>query len=180
MDSAELLAQLADIHLPPAISFWPPAIGWWILAMVLLALFVQGMRQLLRSRKQRKICAFALEELNRIYRSYQQSLATASDVNHCTLDYVNALNAVLRRVALWNFPEAGIASLGGQAWVDFIKEKGEASALSEELSIALREGRFKPRCEVDVNALHSFGRQWISHLYMQKFRSLPVPATKST
>ncbi|MEC7549612.1 MAG: DUF4381 domain-containing protein, partial [Pseudomonadota bacterium] len=36
MDSEELLAQLADIHLPAEISFWPPAFGWWILALLLL------------------------------------------------------------------------------------------------------------------------------------------------
>ena len=37
MDSEELLAQLADIHLPLAVSYWPPAIGWWVLVLVLLA-----------------------------------------------------------------------------------------------------------------------------------------------
>ena len=34
MDSEELLAQLADIHLPAEVSFGRP-LGWWILTALL-------------------------------------------------------------------------------------------------------------------------------------------------
>ena len=45
MDSEELLEQLADIHLPTEISYWPPAPGWWILSI----LVVIGVIYLLKS-----------------------------------------------------------------------------------------------------------------------------------
>ena len=45
MDSEELLEQLADIHLPTEISYWPPAPGWWILSI----LVVRGVIYLLKT-----------------------------------------------------------------------------------------------------------------------------------
>ena len=37
------LVNLKDIHLPPPVSFWPPAPGWWILAVLLItSLFFGG------------------------------------------------------------------------------------------------------------------------------------------
>lgn len=165
MDSAELLEQLADIHLPGPVSFWPPAPGWWLLALLLLAaLIVAGLR-LRRIIRQRRICAFALAELERIYVDYQAQQATSTDLNNLQLRFINDLNAVLRRVALWHYPAAGIASLGGRAWVDFIREKGDASRINDEIASALREGRFMPQCDIDVESLREFARHWINSLY---------------
>jgi len=31
------LAQLKDIHLPEAISWWPLAIGWWVVGFIVIA-----------------------------------------------------------------------------------------------------------------------------------------------
>lgn len=167
MDSAELLEQLADIHVPGAISFWPPAPGWWLLALLLLALAGWLVFKGLQARQQRQICAFALQELDKAYESFRGQLSSDADhLNNARLLFLNEFNAVLRRVALWHFPNANIASLGGRAWVDFIREKGESSLLTEEIAEALQLGRFQTRCDVDTEQLHHFGERWIVSLYM--------------
>jgi hypothetical protein len=176
MDSAELLEQLADIHLPGDISFWPPALGWWILAILIIAAAVWSIILLMRKTRQRRICAYALKELEDIYLNYQASpRATEETENSANLLFVNEFNAVVRRVALWHYPNNGIASLSGLAWVDFIREKGDSSAMTEEIADVIRHGRFMPSCQVDINQLQQFGQQWISSLYMKYANAADSP-----
>ena len=164
MDSEELLAQLADIHLPQAVSIWPPAPGWWILTLLLLGagLFL-GHKVVLQLRL-RKTCAHALAELDRCHLAYANS--PSQDLNELKLRYVNQFNSIIRRVALYHFPMANVASLGGKAWVDFIREKGDSSQLDEDIAAALSFGRFQTECDVDVEAMNSLGQQWINSLYL--------------
>lgn len=163
MDSTELLAQLADIHLPEPVSYWPPAIGWWILAAIILVLLALLLRKLIARARQEKIYQFALNELESCYDSYSHADPTLIDQSK--LDYVNQFNTVFRRVALVHYPQTKAASLSGAQWVDFIRQKGESSLMSDDIAAALQYGRFQTKCEVDVDAMQDFGRQWIQSLY---------------
>jgi hypothetical protein len=172
MDSAELLAQLADIHLPPPVSFWPPAPGWWVLAFVVLALLIWLVAKWLEAARQRKICAYALQELDDVYNVYlERAAGGATQADEARLLFVNQVNAVLRRVALWHYPGSGIASLGGTQWVDFIRKKGESSPMSDEIAEAISRGRFQTRCEVDPEQLYRFAERWIANLYVHNSRA---------
>ncbi len=169
MDSAELLEQLADIHLPEPVSFWPPAPGWWLVALALLIVLGLLVARLMQSRRQRRICAFALQELDRVYDTFQADRNNdAQQADRARLLFLNQLNAVLRRVALWHFPHHNVASLSGRAWVDFIRKKGDSSLMTEEIANALAEGRFQPRCDIDAEQLHKFGERWMVSLYMNR------------
>ena len=164
MDSEELLAQLADIHLPAEVSYWPPALGWWILALLLLGGGVYLINPMVQLRNLRLVCRHALAELDNCYQRFAG--ADDADLNTLRLRYVNEFNSVMRRVALVHFPQANVASLGGDAWVDFIRQKGDSSGLNDEIAAALSFGRFQTQCDVDVDAMNILGQAWISSLYL--------------
>lgn len=165
MDSEELLAQLADIHLPQPVGMWPPAPGWWILGILLIVLAFLAARWYLRYSRLQKVCNHALAELDQCYARLTDATGEGRDA--AKLRYINEVNTVLRRVALVHFPLTSSASLDGDAWVDFIRQKGESSAMTDEIAAALSYGRFQKHCEVDVTALDNFGRRWITSLYLQ-------------
>lgn len=163
MDSEDLLSQLADIHLPEPVSFWPPAPGWWVLAVLLLIAGVLFWRWYARRYARQEVCRQALAELQRCYERYADTPEMDTDARK--LQFTNDVNSVLRRVALVHFPNRGVASLGGQEWVDFIRQNGDSSGLDDQLAAALSYGRFQTRCDVDVDALNNLGRTWIKSLY---------------
>ena len=163
MDSEELLAQLADIHLPAEISYWPPAFGWWILALLLLISGSFATRKLYEKAERRKACQYALAELENCLEKLDESAGQKK-----LLRYVNDVNTVLRRVALAKFPESNPGSLVGETWIAFIRRTGNSSQLDDKLSAALSHGRFRKQIEVDSQALNQMARSWILSVYQKE------------
>ncbi|MED5385749.1 MAG: DUF4381 domain-containing protein [Pseudomonadota bacterium] len=172
MDSEELLAQLADIHLPLAVSYWPPAIGWWVLVLVLLAGMYKLVQRYIRYNNLYKNCQYALAELERCYQNFIS--VEGPDSDSLKILYINQFNSVLRRVALVHFPQTKVASLGGDDWVDFIRKKGDSSLLSEKVAAAISYGRFQTVCDVDVDVLNNLGHTWIRSLYLGKKKPISI------
>ena len=166
MDSAELLAQLADIHLPEPVGYWPPAPGWWILAPLIVVGLWLGGRRLVATWRRRRHCRQALLELEGIFDAF--ALAETDEPGAERPRCVNAFNSVLRRVALTHFPESTVARLGGEDWLRFLRNNGDCMNLDRELAAALSHGRFQPAVSVDVDKLHSFGREWIRSIYLRR------------
>ena len=166
MDSAELLTQLADIHLPEPVGLWPPAAGWWILAVLVLTGLYFGGRKAVAVWRRRRFCAHALLELEGIYDEFATN--ETDDPDTARLRYVNALNSILRRVALVHFPNSAVASLGGKDWLRFLQSNGNCASLDRELAAALSQGRFQPTISVDTGRLHVFGREWIRSMYLRR------------
>ena len=176
MDSTELLAQLADIHLPEPVGMgplgtWPPAPGWWVLGLLLLIGLPYLVRWLLGLRTRSKTRKQALAALQHCYQ--RLASAAAGESEHAQLRYLNEVNEVLRRVALVHFPQTGVAGLSGAAWVDFIRCTGDSSRLTRDIATALSAGRFRPRCTVDADAVQAMAHTWINSLYRQQQRILP-------
>ena len=178
MDSTDPLSQLADIHLPAEIGYWPPAPGWWLLlALLLAALIWLGIRLLKQWQRQRRY-NFALVELDKCYQRYNSAAPTDDEQQSAAkLNLINGVNAVLRRVALKHFPNDQVASLGGEQWVRFIRASSTSTLLDEQIATVLAQGRFARRCDVDTEQLHAMAQQWIKGLYLAKIEPTQSPST---
>lgn len=100
----EPLEQLKDIHLPEAIPQYPLAIGWWILATIVVLLCIWGVIAYKRYRAVRKHKKLALKQL-----------VHASDNQEAI--------AILKWAALQYFPRKEIANLFGDAFQQFLLNK---------------------------------------------------------
>jgi hypothetical protein len=113
MNSLEsYLDQLHDIDGLDAISWWPLAIGWWMLIAVFL-LAAAGFAYFLYSRFtfERSWKKDAFQKLDRLEK--QLSEGTARDV-------LMTLSEYLRRIVLRRFPRKECAGLTGEEWLKWL------------------------------------------------------------
>lgn len=105
-EQLEQLAQLKDIRLPEAISWWPPAPGWWLLLGVVLGVFMAVLGWRFQHRRRVKVAAL-------------HALANVADNDSSAL--AAELSALIRRVAIQQYGET-VATLSGQQWADFLTQ----------------------------------------------------------
>jgi hypothetical protein len=110
-----LQIPLKDIHLPAPISWWTPAPGWWLLLVVfLLAMGVWIWR---RSSRERGPSHAGLRK--EVLQQWQQLRAAQLDGQTDTRG-LSELSEFLRRVALAVRPQAEVAALTGEAWLQYL------------------------------------------------------------
>jgi hypothetical protein len=170
VDPSDPLSQLADIRLPEDVGLWPLAPGWWLLAVAVIGLLIYAFVLLARVLHRRRVLRHARGQLDHCLESWQQARSAGVDDNTANLDYVNAVNAVLRRVALVHFPQERVASLNGEQWLVFLRSNGDSSLLDTQTAHALAQGRFAPSCDVDAPTLHTMAGRWINSLYNARIK----------
>jgi hypothetical protein len=126
------LAQLKDIHLPGAVSAWPPSIAWWLVLLFALIACTLLIFAGFYYRKRTRLTRLALAELAQLQ---QQG---------CD---INALHLLLKRVALACFPRQQVAALYGLQWLDFLDQ--QAGSKTNKLI------GFMPNADAWTNNLYS-------------------------
>ena len=148
------LVNLKDIHLPPPVSFWPPAPGWWILAVLLSSsLFIGGV-WLYRKHKKRKPITEALRILKDLEILYQNSQDEVVSLRN--------LSNLLRRTALTFYDNDEVASLQGSLWLEFLDKTGKTKEFSQGAGKVLGYEVFQQKVNPDMNALFPLVKKWIS------------------
>ncbi len=112
MNSQNPLDMLRDIHLPGEVSAWPPAPGWWILAILSIAFILWVVRFFWKKHQQKRLLHLSIYTMNELEHAYSQHKDPAI--------LVKQYSSLLRQIALARFPRQEIASLTGHSWLTFL------------------------------------------------------------
>ena len=159
MNPAASNLQLRDIHLPDAVSWWPPAPGWWLLlgGLLLALLFIRVIRPWWRKRQRRRLLPqLARRELDRIIRQHQQEADT--------LRLVQGISMLLRRIAISYLPREEAAASTGDARLEQLNQLVPQQHFDAELAQWLLHAPYQRQADVDVQRLIQATRNWIGHL----------------
>ena len=147
--------------LPNAIEAWPPAIGWWILALSLLLSMVAASYTFWMWRRANALKRAAVKTLILYHQQY------IADQNK--QQYLFNVNQLLRRFCLQQYPQLACAKLSGQAWLDFLKERAPALITEQqELNHLIRIYQPEKKQSTDINALHLCLTAWFKSAEINK------------
>jgi len=148
----DLLSQLRDIHAAPLAPWWPPAPGWWVLALLAAAALLWLLRKALRAYRARR----RRQHLARFLDSLVQQVDPAVQPQA----FLSAVNRVFKIVALRAFPGERCARMQGRDWVDFLTARLAGGATAEAL-VVLADAPYRPAPEFDADGLVALARRWV-------------------
>ncbi len=148
-------AQLADIHLPQAVSFWPIAPGWWfslgVLVILLIAIWLWKKQHdrdpaVLKSRRLKRLKTEAQKELE----SLEQQFREHNNAHQC----IEALSVFLRRFALSVYQREQVASLTDEQWLKLLNQLSGTEDFSSRFKELLLEAPYQaPNKVIDTQLL---------------------------
>ena len=141
--------SLRDIHLPAEPSWWPPAPGWWLLAVIVLAVLVVAVWTWRRHRRVRGQQHLVLDELDRLAARHREPGSSA---------LLQDLHQLLRRVARQHDAHATLQR--GAAWRQTLARVPVDAATLDRL-FAIDQLIYRPPGEFDDKPIVAAVREWL-------------------
>ena len=117
MKQTDPLAELRDIHLPDAITWWPLAPAWWLLIILSLGAVIYSCTMLLKRYR------------GRLYR--RQALLRLQQIQGCEQQQLIALFEILKQVSASAYPQHNFASLAPRDFVYFLQNSCKNSVFND-------------------------------------------------
>lgn len=153
------LQELRDIQLPEPIGWWPPAPGWWILGVLILAAVLYGLWKLRRRHLDRAYRRQATAELDKAWKQF------GSDADATA--YVKMCNIILRRTALQRDPEnrKHISPLAGEEWFDYLDSCCPKPVFAGAIKAEVFDAQYRPvdqkQQASNARSLHKAAQKWL-------------------
>lgn len=151
-------ANLRDIHLPDAISWWPPAIGWWILlALIIVAfIFVPKLYRRLTYTPLKKVAS----------RTFQNIVAQYNETHNVSI-FVVETSQFLRQIAMSYCGREKIAQLTGDNWVQTLNNITKQNHFNDEIKQSLVNAPYQKNIKIDADHLIQAVEHWLADLPKQ-------------
>jgi hypothetical protein len=166
---------LADIHLPAGVSSWPPAIGWWLLLALVIALVTGAVIIIKKHRKKWGYRKAALRLLKQTHKTYTDTLSSSdpalaqASAQHPSVQqpYAQQMLALLKRTAVTAYHDSNAKALFGQAWVDFLNQQTPKSLFTGKLAELLLSQQYQSHTaesisDSDLQVLYKACQYWIT------------------
>ena len=146
---------LRDIHVPPPISWWPLAPGWWgVIAFAAASLLTAlAVGWWWRRTRLRRAAHAALVVIRQNYITHQDSRRLAAEVSQ-----------LCRQVALGMFGASPVAGLTGTAWLAQLDQITPDHFFTRGAGNALREAPYNPHAVFDPELLLRGLAAWLASL----------------
>jgi hypothetical protein len=144
---------LRDIHLPEQISWFPPALGWW-----LLIIFVPILSYFLIAWLQKIFRKTAVKDAQKLLLQLQNNTELSP------LEKVVELSTLLRRVAISiESKKDKIAGLTGRAWLDYLDNSLENAPFKNGVGRCLADAPYQKELpiNIDLGALFEVTQKWL-------------------
>ena len=157
------LDQLQPPISPEAVSWWPPAPGWWLL-LITLPLLIWGIWWL-RKRLQRKDRKpTRAQELDPLRQAALLELAqlTPPQPGEPAGIWLQQLNALLKRLCREHYPNQHSHTLSGRSWLAFLDGRCPAAGLTRWM--VLVDGGYRSQCTLNADAIEGLNKSvdiWI-------------------
>ena len=141
------LQQLKPLHLPPDPSWWPPAIGWWILMLALVILTAWISYRLVRFYRAMRPIRHGKHLLSGLYTSLK--LGHISEA-----DFVHLSNQLIKRVLVPGLGKIKYSKLSGSQWLAELDSISGSKSFSEGDGKVLGNERFTRDFKVNCDKLY--------------------------
>lgn len=155
MQAADPLAQLHDIVLPQAISWWPLAWGWWLLIALILSAVLSLIFFHRRSIKRNQYRREAVQELTDIFLRYQADKHTAT--------LLQQVNILLRRTAMSAQPQTYPVDIQGRDWLQWLVTYCPETThdFTAGIGEVLLIGPYQINPNIDAVTLQAVAKTWL-------------------
>ena len=109
-DPVDPLTLLKDIHLPPDPAFWPPAVGWWLIAFLIPGIIWFTVRTIINRLDAGRPAREFIHHLNQV------TIDERDSMDHALYE----ISRLVKQFAIHRYGRQRTASLAGKEWLEFL------------------------------------------------------------